>query len=525
MATNKEPETSSVIGESLQKVAKGSSIIFIGSLLGLLPAFLGRIIITRYWAKSDYGLYSLALAILTICVVISTLGLIQGVSRNIAYARGKKDYSKMSSLISASIWFSFLVSIIAGIILFLSSEIISLKIFHEPELIAPLKIFSMVVPLLTLINVIVSIFRGFDQIKPYVYFQQLLLQVLFPIFIIVVIVLNLSFKYVFFAFAASTFITLLALIIYSLKNAHNLALFSLKFITASVSRELLIFSIPLLFSAILNSLLHLTDTLMLGSLKNTTEVGLYNAALPAAHFISFPLIALIMIYIPIFTGLYARNKHGEIRRNYSILTKWLCSASFPLFAVLFLYPEQSLSFLFGSTYAPSANALRILSFGFIFDIFVGPCGASLIGIGKSRFVMFASFTMVILNISLNVILIPFYGIIGAAIATMVSLTSINIIQSVKLYSLIGAISISKNIIKPTVLSLTLISLFYIISKNFISVKWWMLIVILISFYIIYILSILITRSLDKEDLKMLQILEAKTGKKSKILRRLLLKFQ
>ena len=525
MATDKKQDTSFIISESLQKVAKGSSIVFIGSLLSLLPAFLGRIIITRYWTKSDYGLYSLALAILTICAVISTLGLIQGVSRNIAYARGKKDYSKISSLISASIWFSFLVSIFVGIVLFLSSETISLKIFHEPALIAPLKIFSMAVPLLTLINIIVSIFRGFDQIKPFVYFQQLLIQILFPIFIIIVIILNLSFKYVFFAFTASTFFTLLTLIIYSLGRANTLAMFSLKFITSTVTKELLVFSVPLLLSAVLSSFLHLTDTLMLGSLTNTAEVGLYNAALPAAHFISFPLAALLMIYIPIFTGLYAKNKYGEIRRNYAILTKWLCSATFPLFAVLFLYPEQSLTFLFGSTYAPSANALRILSFGFIFHNFVGPCGASLVGIGKSRFVMFTSFTMVILNIALNAILIPFFGIIGAAIATMISLSSINIIQSMKLYSLIGAISLNKNIVKPTVLSLVLIGLFYIISQNFISVKWWMLIGILVTFYIFYILSILITKSLDQEDLRMLQILEEKTGKKSKILRRLLLKFQ
>ena len=525
MATDKKQDSGVVFSKSLQTVMKGSSIVFIGSLLSLIFTFLGRIIITRYWTKSDYGLISLASAILTICVVVSTLGLIQGVSRNIAYARGKKEYEKISSIISTSILSAFVVSIFSGIVLIILSEWISVEIFHEPALINPIRIFALAVPLMSLINIIVSIFRGFNRIKPLVYFQQIMLSVLFPIFIAVVIVLNLTFINVFYAYLAGTFITLVLLIIYSMRQSHNFNMFSIRFIKNNLSKELLIFSIPLLFSSVLGTLLHLTDTLMLGSLKNTADVGLYNAALPSAHFISFPLAALLMIYIPIFSGLYAKDRYGEMRRNYIILTKWLCSISLPLFAMLFLYPEQALTFLFGSGYAPSADALRILSLAFIFGNLVGPCGASLIGLGKSRFMMFASLFMVITNIILNAALIPFFGIVGAAVATMVSLASNNLIQSVKLYFLIKAKSLSKNLIKPMVVSLILFGLFYFISQNFIIIKSWMFVIILIFFYMIFALSVLVTKSLDKEDLRILQAIEEKTGRKSKLLRRLFLKFQ
>lgn len=525
MVTDKKSDTGFVINESLQKVAKGSSIIFIGSIVSLLPAFIGRIIITRVWTRSDYGLFSLALAVLTICTVISTLGLIQGVSRNIAYVRGKKEYAKITDIISASIFVSFIASIIVGIVLFLSSEMISEYIFHETALVTPLKIYSIAIPLLTVINVIVSIFRGFDQIKPLVYFQQILLNVLFPVFLIIVIFLKLPFTYVFYAYLASIAITLILLIVYSLRQVKTLTMFSLKFVRSPVSRELLIFSLPLLLSAVLVSLLFWTDTLMLGSIKNTSNVGLYNAAHPSANFICFPLSALLLIYMPIFSGLYAQNKFGEIKRNYKILTKWLCSATFPLFAVLFLYPEQVLTFLFGSSYAPSADALRILSLGFMINNFVGPCGASLIGMGKSRFVMFSSLSMAIINIILNGAFIPFFGIIGAATATSISLISINLVNSLKLYVLSGIKSLSKNLLKPTGVSLILFGLFYVISKDFLSISWWMLIIILILFYIFYILSVLITKSMDQEDLRMLQMMEEKTGIKFKRLRRVFLKFQ
>jgi len=525
MIAKKGSDDAFVMNKSLQKVAKGSSIVFIGLLLGLLPAFIARLIIVRYWTESDYGVFSLAVVVLTICLIISTLGLTQGVSRNIAYARGKKEYTKIQEFISASIWFSTLASILVGIVLFLFSEMISVSIFHEPALITPLRIFSLALPFSTLISVIISIFRGFDQIKPVVYFQQILLNVIFPLLLVVIVFSNLSFIFVFYAYAGAITITLILLIVYSLRKIQFSSILSIKSITSPASKELLIFSLPLLITVVLTSVMSWTDTLMIGGLKSTVDVGLYNAASPLARFISFPLAALLVIYMPVFSGLYAKNKLDEIKRNYSILTKWLCSATLPLFAILFLFPEPIITLLFGSTYAPSSGALRILSLGFIANNFVGPCSVSLIGMGKSRFVMLASLFAAVLNIGLNTALIPSFGLIGAATASVISLSCINLIRSWKLYSISGAKPLSKNLVKPVLVSLGIIGIIYVIFQNFITMEGWMLPVILLLFYIIYILAMLITKSLDQEDLKMLQILEEKTGFKSNLLRRLLLKFQ
>jgi len=525
MTTDKKSNEGFVINESLQKVAKGSSIVFAALLLSLLPAFISRLIMVRYWTESEYGVFSLALVVLSICIVISTLGLPQGVSRSIAYARGKKEYTKIQEFLSASIWFSALASILVGIVLFLFSEMISVSIFHEPELVTPLRVFSLALPISTLISVIVSIFRGFEQIKPIAYFQQILPNVIFPLLLIVVIFSNLSFIFVFYAFAGAITITFILLIVYSLRKIQLSSIFFMKSITGPAPKELLIFSLPLLITATLTSVVSWTDTLMLGSLKSTSDVGLYNAALPSAQFIVFPLSALLAIYMPVLSGLYAKNKFNEIKRNYSILTKWLCSATLPLFATLFLFPGTIITFLFGSTYAPASNALRILSLGFIVSNFLGPCSVSLIGMGKSRFFMLSSLFAAILNVGLNATLIPFFGLIGAATASAISLGCINLIRSWKLYLLSGAKPLSKNLVKPTLVSLGIIGVIYIIFQNFVTMEGWMLPIILVLFYIVYILAMLITKSLDQEDLKMLQILEEKTGFKSNLLRRLLLKFQ
>ncbi len=82
---------SEIVNQSLQKIAKGTGIIFIGTMIGMLLGFVGRIIIVRYTTQTEYGIYSLALVIISIFATISTLGLPEGSTRYIEYFRGKNE--------------------------------------------------------------------------------------------------------------------------------------------------------------------------------------------------------------------------------------------------------------------------------------------------------------------------------------------------------------------------------------------------------------------------------------------------
>ena len=517
---------SEIVNQSLQKIAKGTGIVFIGSLAGLFLAFIGRLMIARYETVSEYGVFSLALVILNICVVISTLGLQNGVTRSIAYARGKNENEKIQGFISASIWLSLAASIILCFSLFFASETIAVNIFHEPALTAPLKIFSIAIPFFTLSSVIVSIFLGFGRVQAKVYFQDILRNVLFPILLLAVILLNLSLTSVFYAYTVSLAISCLLLVIYTVKYLPSSIKFTAKQTNNAnpVAKELLFFSLPLLGVAMLGMIIAWTDTLMLGSFKSTAEVGLYNAAHPLANFISLPLNVLLVIYMPITSGLYAQGLMPEMRRNFAILTKWLCSLTLPLFLILFLFPETVLNFLFGANYIFAANALRILSIGYIINNFLGPNGSTLIAIGESKFMMWATAATAILNIGLNIALIPTLGIVGAAIASMVAITSINLIRCWKLYSLTKAQPLSKNLIKPTLASLALVFLIYGVSIEIITVTPWMLSLLFILYYAIYGSAILLTKSFDQEDITMLLAIEKRTGINAAPLKTFLNKF-
>ena len=427
-------------------------------------------------------------------------------------------------MISTSIFICLLVSVIISVITFYFSELIASEFFNDLGLVIPLRIFSFAIPFLTLINVIVSIFRGFDRVKQTVIFHQILWNSLFPIFLVGIVFFDNKFINIFYAYIASIIITCLILIIYSIKFLYRMQYSPRRLLRFKLNKELLIFSFPLLGTSVLNMLLSWTDTLMLGGIKSSYDVGLYNGVLPLASFIMFPLTALLTIFMPIYSGLFAKKAFNEIKRNYSIITKWLCLITFPIFLLLFLYPDQLINYILGPSYTVAANALRILAFGFIIGNFLGPNGATLLAMGKSFFILIATLTATILNIALNLTLIPSYGITGAAFASSFSMISVNFLKGIKLYSSGRVQPFSKNLVKPTILTLVIIIIIYLILDNFYIVEIWLIPVLFIIYYIVYFAAILFTKSIDKEDLKMLELIEHKTGFKSRFIKKIINRF-
>jgi len=512
------------LNDSLVKITKGTGIAFGGSLAALLIGFITRPMIARYGTEADYGVYSLAFVVLSICATIAALGLTQGVTRSIAYARGKNDSERVQKLIPASIQFGVIAGVSLAIIIFLTSDILAVGIFHDSALGFPLKILALGIPFLTLLSLLISIFQGFDDIKPTVYFQSILRPLLLPLLLLPIIFLDLPFTSVFYALLASLVISCAAFTLYAVKRLPFPIGFRIGLRDNPIAKELLLFSLPLLGVAMLGLIIHWTDTLMLGGLKSSADVGLYNAALPLAELISAPLNAMLLIYVPVASGLYASGSIGEIRKDFSILIKWLWAATLPLFLILFLFPETVLGFVFGASYASAAAALRILSLVFIVNNLTGPNGSTLIAMGEVRFVMWATLGTAVLNVGLNVALIPPFGIEGAAIASLAAIASGNLVVCWKLYRLTKAQPLSKNLLKPTLVSLALVFLFHFIFTNFATVVWWMLPLLFILYYGMYGLAILLTKSFDQEDITMLLAIEKRLGVDLSFIKRILRRF-
>ena len=513
---------SEIVNQSLQKIAKGTGIIFIGTIIGMLLGFVSRIILVRFTTQTEYGIYSLALVIISIFVMISTLGLSEGSTRYIAYFRGKNEEGKVKGVISSSIKIAIIASISLAVISFFVSDFISSSIFHTPALSTPLKIFSIAIPFTVLINVFISIFRGFDRVDARVYFQNILSPVLYLLFLIAVVLFSLSFLGVVYAYVMSIAVTCVVFVIYMVKKSP-LSMKRKEMVDNSMTKELLIFSVPLLAVSMLMMVMSWTDTLMLGYFKTPDVVGLYNAALPLANLILVVLTSMNFIYVPIISQLYSKNLIEEMKRNFAVLTKWIFSLTLPLFFILFLFPDVVLDLLFGSRYIGATFALQILAIGFFCNASLGFPYSTLLVIGKSKFLMCVFLISAIINIVLNIALIPPMGIVGASIASALSLIVARILNTIKLYKTSTIHLFTKNYLKIAGLFIMFLFVFYIL-RNLVIMSFWMFIALFSLFLVSYVLSVLFTKSFDDEDIMILLTIEKRLGLDLALIKRILKRF-
>lgn len=499
------------MSKSLENVAKGTILAFAGVFIFTFFEFLTRLMIARWGTTDDYGSFSLGIAFLNSFVLISSMGLPLGATRCIAYYKGKQNYQRVGEIIRASLQVSIIVSLFLFLILFLSSDLL-MRIFHLQQS-TIFKVFSIAIPFFVSIEILSSIFRGFNSVKEKVYFRDFLMSFLRIVFMVIVIVAGLPFINMIYAYTLSIVITSMVFIIYTYRKEVSRFLK----ITAEIKKtrtKLLRFSLPLLTTSMLALILSWSDTMILGYFRTPDIVGLYNAAHPIASIIPMMLTSMILIYSPITAELYSRNQIDEIRKNYIILTKWVVFATFPLFILIFIFPENILNILFGANYVTASIALRILALGMLFHVIFGPNGTTLVVIGRTRLFMMDNVVCIILDILLNIYLIPKFGIAGAAIATAISLFSINILMSLQIFYIHRIHPFSRNYFKPLLASIIPTYIIYFISKTLLFEKnsIWFLIILYILFLAGFLICLAITGSFDEHDKSTFRLLKERLNR-------------
>lgn len=351
------------IGGALQKIARGAGLVFAGTVISTLLGFATRAIIARILDKSQYGVFSLALTILNLSLVIILLGFSDGLPREVA--RYLKEYpEKLSELLSTSILIVLFTSLlITGLVETRVQDIA--KIFDDMMLVQVLRVGALALSPLAVSGIVIAVSRGLGRVREKIYYQNILVPSLFLVFTIVALKLNTNVVAVFVAyFLAQTagFVILLAdslrLKIVPKKMTFNIQL----------AKELVVFSFPLMFTGILGYIMSWTDTLMLGYYYPSDVVGLYNAAAPIARWIPVFLNAMGFLYTLIATALFVQGNVGGVKKLYQITTRWIFLLTFPIFVLIFAFPVLTIEILFESKYVGSSTALQLLAWGFMFHV-------------------------------------------------------------------------------------------------------------------------------------------------------------
>lgn len=400
----------------LSSLLSSASLVFVGGLLGSVSKLVEQVIVGRTLSVEAYGDASLGLSVLTFSVTLSMLGFAQGVPRYMARFDDEADVrgAWLTGLLVAG-----LASVVVTGVLYHNVETVAALFFDGAESASIVRTFVLAIPFVVVLHVGIGAIRGLENTRYRTYARDLL----YPGARIALLVGLLS---VGFGVHAVGYAYLVAAILAAVL-AHLLFGRMLPLVGPSTLhvREMLAFSAPLVISTVLSMLLVRTDTLMLGFFRSSSEVGIYAAAYPLANGLLVVLSAFGFLYLPIASRLDADGKRTEVATVYQLTTKWVYVVTFPAFLTFVMFPGDVVRIVWGERYVTGGIALAILSVGFFTAAGAGRNRETLSALGYTTFIMVANAVAFVVNVGLNLALIPPFGFVGAAVASAASFVTLN----------------------------------------------------------------------------------------------------
>jgi O-antigen/teichoic acid export membrane protein len=404
----------------LLRVARGGGLNLAGAAFNQALRFGITLLLARLIGQSDVGRYFQAFAFLALLGLLSLSGFRGALTRFVAVHRADGDDGALRGTLRLGLILPTAGAALLGAGLFLASGWLGNHALDDPGMVFPLRMVSIALPATAFTDAALAATQGFRTMTPY----ALVNLVFEPAFRVVLTV----------AFLAADWGLEGAMVALLITNcvAAVLAAIWLRRLTGRIVarpvykvRELFAFSSVSWLASLAGTGLVWADTIILGIFRPAREVGAYQVATRLTVLATIVLLPIATSFAPQIADLYRRGNLDRLARLYAVVTSWTLRLSLPGFIVLVLFPRPLLH-IFGRGFATAATVTVILAIGQMFDVATGPTGYMLVMSGRPYLTMANNVFALVLNISMNLILIPRYGIRGAAIAWAISIALTNV---------------------------------------------------------------------------------------------------
>jgi len=427
----------------LKSLVRTGAWVLLTKSFGAGAMFLVMFFFARWLGPSDFGLFSLALTIVTIASVISRWGLDQIVTKQVAVHSENKHSlgGKGKSYVLSALLVVCLFSIFFAIGLWSLAGPMSEIVFNKPGLGVVLKVLAWGVIPLSVGIILTEAFKALGRVVLSSFLQNVLIPLL---------VLMLS---IFFVTKSSFDLSHAALV-------YFLALFLCFIITLSVWNNIaprlknagyISFSQivkdgwPMILVASGALIMSWSDIVIVGVYATASDLGVYSVASRLVMLSMLALVAMNSITAPRYARLYKERRFKEVaslaRRSSAIL---IILVSVPSF-IFFIYPNVILGW-YGADYALGENVLLVLAVGQLVNVGCGSVGYLLTMTGKQVAMQKIMLTTAMVNIILSICMVQFFGILGVALATASSVIMWNVWAMIEVRKHLGFWVVSPNII-------------------------------------------------------------------------------
>ena len=435
-------------GTAAQRHIRSSSVLLVGRVFALGLNFASQVLLVRYLSRTSFGAFSYALAVVGFVQGFATFEMTSALARWVPIYRERRQPEALYGSVVMAFGFVMLTGLAIACAIILTLVLFDVPRI-DPESSRLLIVLAILIPIQSLDALVTSIFSILGDTRAIVIRGSIVAPALRVILTGALVMAGagidaLAYGYLVISgvglayYACSLWRALVARGLLQDFRAHTLTY---------PFRDIFSFASPLVVTVLVWSLIESSDTLLLGYFHGVDDVAAFRAVLPLAQLNRIVVGAFQAMYLPAASRLFARGDRQGLSALYWQTAMWMSVLSFPLFVGTFSFATPMATALYGTRYLDSAPVLSILSLGYFFNTVLGFNGLTLKTFNKVRITVGIDLAAVVLNIALNLLLIPRWGAVGAAAGTCATLILHNLLKQIGLRRFTNVPGISRSYLR------------------------------------------------------------------------------
>lgn len=431
--------------QQMGHISRHSAVFFAGTIFTAASGYLFKIYLARVLGAEALGIYALGMTIVGLLGIFNALGLPYSAVRFVAAYSATGRFDLLRGFLVRSIALLLFFNLLLGGAVLLVGPWVAVHVYHTPALNRYLGLFALIMILGALTGFLGQVLTGYKDVARRTVITSFIGNPLTMIFTLGLVAAGLGLWGYIFAQAASAFVVLVLLVIAVWKLTPKAAR-ALSGGLASIEKDVISFSAVVFGVSLLEYLMSQADKILIGFYLNAREVGIYAVAMALVAFLPIILQSANQIFSPTIADLYARGQIELLGRIFQTLTKWILGLTLPLAAGIVIF-APALMRIFGHDFEAGSAVLVIGTLGQLINCGVGSVGYLLLMSGNQRRLIRIQAVMACGMLTLNIVLIPKWGIIGAAAGAAVTNAITNIWYLAEVRRRLGLLPYSRSYLR------------------------------------------------------------------------------
>lgn len=406
-----------------QSLVRGTRTAFVLRITALGLNFIATFVLARFLSPSGFGAFAWSLAIVSILRLLVSGGFDLLIVREAATAMAAGGWSRLRGILEKSTRYWLLGSLLSGVVIVAGARLLRVGSVQER---AALTVAVLALPALAVLTGRQAVIQGIGAPGTARVGEDLVLPATFVFLVAADRFLLPADKQTVGSVVARVAAAWAALLVaYTasrrrLPPAYRLSKQGVRL------RSVLGEALPMLAVTAFNAIIADIGTAVVGVISSGADAGVYAAASRLAALVGLAELAVNAALAPVVVTLYKAKRMEDLRTLLTRNVRIMATFAFAVGVVLLILAPQLLG-LFGHHFRSGAATLRILVVGWELNVFAGAASLVLVMTGRQRVAAKGLAAGIVVNIPAAFLLVPVFGMVGAAWASLVSVALWNLI--------------------------------------------------------------------------------------------------